>query len=82
MPVPLERWDKEVAPYLQEIEWRATRIRRDVTAALAACHALTIRPGFESKAKDEITNTIRVLEEALAGMQAAAAIYDGKSLDA
>lgn len=71
MSMQLEEWHEKVSKPLQFIEAGAEMARR---------HALMlpIKPDFETKAEDELAKTRKVLEEALANIIAAQAIYNNK----
>lgn len=79
--VSLEKWDKEVAPHLQSIKTNAGWIQYYVRGILRACHAIAVRPEWETLAEDEINKTIQVLEEALSGLKRAQVIYRSKPHD-
>jgi hypothetical protein len=70
----LFHWDLTVKPHLKFIE---------AGAAMAARHAraLPIKPEFETLAQDQLAQTRKVLESALASIIAAEAIYEAKELE-
>ena len=61
-------WEQKVSPHLQFIE---------AGASMAARHAkaLTVRPGFESLAEDELRKVREVLQSALTKVIVAQAAY-------
>ena len=81
MPLPLDQWDKDVAPHLQEIEWSSGWVRRYIAKIMSACHAIAARPSWDTKAEDELDRTIAFLEEAVAGLRRAKELYSSRKLD-
>lgn len=73
-PMELDEWREKVSKPLQFIE---------AGAEMAARHAqlLPIKPGFETKAEDELAKARSVLESALANIIAAQAIYANKPME-
>jgi hypothetical protein len=71
----LQDWDTKVRPHLNFIR---------SGAEMAARHArqLPLRPAFESKAQDELTEARTVLEAALQKIIAAQAEYESKPTEA
>lgn len=67
----LTDWDSEVSSHLQFIEHGASMAAR-------RAKQLPFKPGFETKAQDELANARKVLEQALADIIAAQAIYSNK----
>jgi len=70
----LFHWDMTVKPHLQFIE---------AGAAMAARHAraLPIKPEFQTMAQDQLAETRKILESALASIIAAEIIYETKALE-
>lgn len=70
----LSEYDLRVKPHLNLIE---------AGAEMAARHArsLPFKPGFTTKAQDELAETRTVLENALANIIAAQAIYSNKPVE-
>lgn len=66
--LPLADWEAKVRPHLDFIE---------AGAAMAARHAKALerRPGFESRAADELQKTREVLQRALSNVIVAQAAY-------
>lgn len=71
----LSDWDCRVRPHLHGIE---------AGAEMAARHAraLPFKPGFETKAEDELAQARRVLESSLALIVAAQEMYQSKEVEA
>lgn len=67
-PIPLADWEASVRPHLDFIE---------AGAAMAARHAKALerRPGFESRAADELRKTREALQRALSNVIVAQAAY-------
>lgn len=70
----LSDWDREVSSHLQFIEHGASMAAR-------RAKLLPFKPSFETKAQDELANARKVLEEALANIIAAQAIYSSKTTE-
>lgn len=73
-PMPLEDYRQQVGKHLDLIE---------VGAEMAARHAsmMVQKPGFETKAQDELNRAREVLEAALANVIAAQATYASKPME-
>lgn len=75
MSMSLQEYDAKIKPHLDYIE---------VGAEMAARHAraLKIRPNFDTKAEAQLQETRRVLEAALAEINAAQSTYNSKPMEA
>lgn len=67
-------WDVKVRPHLHFIEAGASMVARH--ALLLPC-----KPYFETIAEDELAEARKVLETALANINAAERIYEAKALE-
>lgn len=70
----LSDWDREVSSHLQFIEHGASMAAR-------RAKQLPFKPGFETKAQDEMANARKVLEQALADIIAAQSLYASKPVE-
>lgn len=70
----LDRWDREIKPYLTRIRWRSNALRYDVAS-------LAKRPDFETMAQADLADIERELERALARVRSAKAAYFAKELE-
>lgn len=75
MSLSLQDYDEAVKPHLNYIE---------AGAEMAARHAraLKVRPNFDTKAAAQLQETRRVLEHALAEIDAAQSTYNNKPMEA
>ena len=78
---PLARWDKEIAPHLQEIEYSAGMIERCCRSVASACRSLVAQPTFDTKAEVALVSVVNELSLASGLMRRYLAEYRAKEKD-
>lgn len=81
MGMPLKQWDKQIAPILRDIEVQAGWASIHAERVRKLTRKLTVKPGFDSRARDELSRAMVSLKETLAAVQEAIMDYDAKFAD-